>query len=116
MAHADYTAATKQLLDTRRAVTKYRANEVALRRLAQSRPTRNAGATEKAIARREHDRQVIELSLLIAGHKDLVGWLTDERKLNDRLGKARRANIVRPELTDRLLYTRATITVLLLGI
>lgn len=109
MAHADYHKAVAQPVKLVEAVQRYRANETALRRLALSRPTRNAGATERAIAWRQADRTQIEGQLVLGSCVALVGWLTEERKLLERLAKARRAHIERPELKARLTSCRQTI-------
>lgn len=113
MAHPDYVAATKQMIDVRAAVGEYRANATALRRLWGSHPTRNAAATERAIEWRTQRQRAIELSLCLAGHAVLVGELVQEAKLNKRLAEARRHNIARPELKPRLATTRQRIKILL---
>lgn len=91
-------------------VAQYRANASAIRRLHRSRPARHVMATLNAVARREHDLYLAEISAAGFGtrtHRCLLGALVDERKLRDRLAKAKAANIARPELADRL-YARRT--------
>lgn len=109
MAHADFHRAVAQPVKLVEAIARYRANETALRRLAQSRPTRNIRTTAQAIAWREADRTQIEGQLVLGSYTALVGWLTEERKLLERLGKARRAHIARPELATRLTTVRQAI-------
>lgn len=99
-------------INVRDAVEAYRANERELRRLFQVRPHRNFAATERAIDNRLKDRYAIELALLLGGHRALVGLLVSERDLLDRLGKARRAKIERPELKARYLAARAQINLI----
>lgn len=111
--HPSFAAAVAQQIDLRDAVRQYRANETALRRLAQSTPTRNVGATERAFAHRIDLRETIELSLVLADQLDLVGDLTEERKLVERISVSRRHNIARPELQHRLTIARARIVLLL---
>lgn len=107
--YPEFANASAKPINVSAAVSKYVANEAALRRLALSRPVRNVEVTAAAIARRERDRTVIEGSLMFAGHLELVGWLTEQRKLHERLAEAKRHNIARPELQQRLVVVRRAI-------
>jgi hypothetical protein len=111
MATAEYTAAAAQMIDVREAVREYRSQQTALRRLAKSRPVRNVGATERAIARRTDRLRTIELSLLLADQRLLIGELTEEAKLVTRIND-RTPTVGRRDLKDRLAATRRTIKLL----
>lgn len=121
MSHPDFVQAIAYPIDVAEAVRQYRANEVQLRRLegTEVRKSRNFTATLAAIGRREAARRRFELALLLAGHKELVGLLTEEAKLNTRIAQAQRvlrlvdpsiADEVRPELKLRLATARRAIT------
>jgi hypothetical protein len=91
-------------------VSRFRTNETQLRRLKQSCPTRNAGATNRAMDRRYSDRTDMFSELLEEPDgKHLVGALNDERVLLERLADAKRHGMVRPELKVRLSFTRGRI-------
>jgi hypothetical protein len=95
----------------REIVSQFRTNETQLRRLAESRPTRNSGATRRAMIRRTDDRDDM-LCAILDSHDDgkhLVGALNDERVLLERLAAAKRAGQVRPELKVRLSFIRGRI-------
>lgn len=93
-------------------VKAYRSQQCALRRLETSKPTRNVGRTQRAIAWRVHDLAKLELGLVVNGFTELVGELREEHNLLGRLAEAKRHGIERPELRVRLKSTRARIRAL----
>lgn len=93
-------------------VKSYRTQRSALRRLHRSRPTRNAGATARALQRRDRELARLELGLVVNGFTELVGELREEHNLLERLAEAKRHHIERPELRARLATTRRRIRVL----
>lgn len=103
---------TRPVIDAVEAVQKYRANETQIRRLygQLKEHGRNVNATRRAIKRREHDRLIIEGSLIFAGCGELAGHLVEERKLNERLAYAAQHGITRPELVARRVITRHEIS------
>lgn len=83
-------------MNTADMVRMYRENAAALRRLGNSRPTRNAGATCRAIGGRTAVLREIEAGLIASGHRALVGALVGEAGLRSRETSGR------PELQARL--------------
>lgn len=80
------------------AIYDFRTGEAALRGIA-----RNAGrtrATTRAISRHEAVIQTATQALLAGGHKELVGNLTEEARLQERLSQLPKGQ-ARPELKAR---------------
>jgi hypothetical protein len=107
---------TARLDDPAALVAQYRANANALRRLRISRLSPNSGAGDSAIARREHDQHLAEVSAHAFGttaQKALLGALADEREVRARLLIATRHGQSRPELEVRLKNNRKAINELI---
>lgn len=74
---------------------------------------RNSGrnnATLRALVRHRNHQEEAVTTLLQAGQHQLVGLLTAEAQLSERLRAARATGQVRPELLYRLRCTRRDIT------
>jgi hypothetical protein len=71
-------------------VAEARRHFVALRRLVEVHPTRNAGATEAAIQRHRYDLNLIQQEMLGRGMREQVGDLIEEQGLAVRVTRARR--------------------------
>lgn len=109
MAHPTFNKAVTNPVDLVATVRAYRSAQAALRRLAQSKPTRNAGATERAIKRHQRVVHQAELALTFTDNRALLGALNDEAKLLVRLATAKNLGQDRPELKVRLKNDRAAI-------
>jgi hypothetical protein len=93
-------------------VRQYRSNAVALRRLYQSIPNRNVGATTRAIRQRTEDKYLAEVSAHSFGTRDqqiLLAALVTEHDLLMRLAVAEHYLVDRPDLRARLLNARRII-------
>lgn len=94
-------------------VSQYRANERALHRLRRQYVSTRSAATNKAIRRREHDRYLVEVSVLAFGShkaKVLLGALVEERDMAALVAEAEQHGHTAPsEAQRRLVHVRRVI-------
>lgn len=94
-------------MDTARHVAAFRKAAAATRRLAMH--GGNTMATTNALRRHEIVRNDACRALTAAGHRDIIGWLTQEDTLHRNIAQRRANNATYPELTERLRAVRAQI-------
>lgn len=95
---------TATLEEPRELVAQYRRNALAVHKLSERTPGRNAGATRRAWLARLAEQEAAELAAAIVGGQErlLLSALRDERQTWERLQHAVMRGQVRDELVERL--------------